>query len=96
MYTAKCFSYACVLSHVPLSATPWTAARQTPLFIGFSKQENWGGLPFPPPGDLLNPGIKSMSPAPLALAGVFFTNVPFRKPVSVVNTYLFFSDSFPL
>jgi len=31
--------------------------------MGFSRQENWSGLPFPSPGDLLNPGIKPGSPA---------------------------------
>ena len=29
------------------------------ISVGFSRQEYWSGLPFPPPGDLLNPGIKS-------------------------------------
>ena len=31
--------------------------------MGFSRQEYWSGLPFPPPGGLLNPGIKPRSPA---------------------------------
>ena len=31
--------------------------------MGFSRQENWSGLPFPPPGVLPNPGIKPASPA---------------------------------
>ena len=31
--------------------------------MGFSRQEYWSGLPFPPPGDLPDPGIKAMSPA---------------------------------
>ena len=42
-------------------ATPWTVAWQTSLSIGFSRQEYWSGLPFPSPGDLPNPGIKSGS-----------------------------------
>ena len=41
--------------------TPWTIAHQTPLSMGFSRQEDWSGLPFPPPGDLStqrsNPGL---------------------------------------
>ena len=41
-------------SHVWLFATLWTVARQAPLFMGFSRQEYWSGLPFPPPGNLLN------------------------------------------
>ena len=50
--------------------TPWTAARQVHLFMEFSRQEYWYGLPFPPPEDLPYPGIKPESPA---LAGGFFT-----------------------
>ena len=42
----------CVLSRVRLSLTPSTAARQVPLSLGFSRQESWSGLPFPPSGDL--------------------------------------------
>ena len=44
------------------SWTPWTVAQQAPLSTGFSRQEYWSGLPFPPPGDLPNPGIKPKSP----------------------------------
>ena len=36
------------------SATPWTAAWQGSLSMGFSRQEYWSGLPFPSPGDLPN------------------------------------------
>ena len=38
------------LSRVRLFATPWTAARQAPRSVGFSRQEYWSGLPFPSPG----------------------------------------------
>ena len=55
--------YVCVLSHVQLFATPWTVARQAPLSMGFPRLEYWSGLPFPIPGDLLDPGIEPMSPA---------------------------------
>ena len=41
-----------------------------PLSMEFFKQESWSGLPFLPPGDLPDPGIKLMSPA---LADGFFT-----------------------
>ena len=51
------------LSHVQLFATPWTVARQAPLSMGFSRQEYWSELPFPSPGDLLDPGIEPRSPA---------------------------------
>ena len=37
--------------------------RRTPLFVEFSGQEYWSGLPFPSPGDLPVPGIEPRSPA---------------------------------
>ena len=40
-------------------ATPWTVDSQVSLSMGFSRQEYWNGLPFPSPGNLPNPGIKS-------------------------------------
>ena len=43
--------------------TPWTAACQAPLSMGFSRQEYCSGLPFPSPGDLPDPGIEPGSPA---------------------------------
>ena len=43
--------------------TPWTVAYQAPLSMGFSRQEDWSGLPFPPLGDLPDAGIESTSPA---------------------------------
>ena len=60
-------------SRVRLSVIPWTVICQAPLSTGFSRQEHWGGLPCPPPGDLSNPGIKPASFTSLALAGRFFT-----------------------
>ena len=62
------------------SATPWTAARQAPPSMGFSRQEYWSGLPFSP-GDLSHPGIKPRSPAlqadslPSDPPIIFFTNL---------------------
>ena len=47
---------------------PMTVARQA-LSMGFSRQEYWSGLPFPPPGDLPNPGTKPASSAAPTLAG---------------------------
>ena len=46
------------LQLVRLFATPWIVTRQTPLSIECSKKEYWSGLPFCPPGDLLDPVIK--------------------------------------
>ena len=48
---------------VRLFVTTWTVARQAPLSMGFSRQEHWSGLPYPPPGDLPNSGIDLGSPA---------------------------------
>ena len=53
--------------------TSWTVAHQAPLSIRFSKEEYWSELPFPSPGALPDPGIKSAYPA---LAGRFFTTEP--------------------
>ena len=43
--------------------TQWTVTRQAPLTVAFLRQEYWGGLPFPSPGDLPHPGIETVSPA---------------------------------
>ena len=77
-----CFNW-CVLI-VPISLM--MHAQQYPTFcdtvdystpappsMGFSRQEYWSGLPFPPAGDLSDPEIKPMSPMSPALAGRFFT-----------------------
>ena len=52
-------SLSCVWLFVP----PWTVTHQSPLSMGFSRQEHWSGLPFPSPGNLPHPGIKPRSPA---------------------------------
>ena len=51
------------LSCVRLFATLWTVAYKAPPSMGFSRQEYWSGLPFPPPGNLADPGIEVGSPA---------------------------------
>ena len=43
-------------------ATPWTVAYQASPSRGFSRQEDWSGLPFPSPGDLPDPGTEPGSP----------------------------------
>ena len=64
-----------VLSHLVMSnsATLWTVASQVPLSMGFSRQEYWSVLPFPPPVDLPDPGMEPSSPV---LAGGLLTTVP--------------------
>ena len=59
------------LSCVQFFVTPWTVTHQTPLPMGFSKQEHWSGLPCLPPGDRPNPRIKPASLMSPALAGGF-------------------------
>ena len=59
-----------LLSRVQLFANPWTEA--CPLSTGFSRQEDWNGLPFPYPGDLPSAGIRPASFVSPALAGGFF------------------------
>ena len=55
-------------------AIPWTVAYQTPPSMEFFRQKYWSGLPFPPPRDLPNPGIKPRSPTLQADA------LPFEPP----------------
>ena len=69
-----------VANRVQLFVTPWTVVCQAPLSMGFSRQEYWSGFSFPSPGNLPNPGIKSPSLAPLALAGRFFPTELTEKP----------------
>ena len=61
-----------MLNKVQLFTIPWTVAHQAPLSMEFSRQEYWSGLPFPPPGDLLDPGIEPASLMPPELADRFF------------------------
>ena len=72
--------YVCVcaqsLSHLQLFVTPWTVAHQAFLYMGFSEQQCQNGLPFPPPGDFLNPEIEFMSPVARATGGFFTTKPP--------------------
>ena len=52
-----------VVNSCPILVTPWTAALQVRLSMGFSRQVYWSGLPFPSPEDLPDPGIELSSPA---------------------------------
>ena len=75
----------------PTLETPWTtAAYQAPLSMGFSRQGNWSGLPFPSPGDLPNPGIEPGSPA--LQADALPSESPGKPPGSVSTQY--FSHQF--
>ena len=66
----------CMLNHfslVPHYVTPWTAASQAPLSVGFSRQEYWSELPCPSPEDLPSPGFEPVFLTSPALAGGFVT-----------------------
>ena len=78
--------HVCKLSHfsrAQLFVTPWTVAHQSPLSMGFSRQEYQSGLPYSPPGDLPDPGIESISPVSPALEGRFFTTEPPNFQISL-------------
>ena len=59
------------------SVTSWTVAHQAPLSMGFFRQEYWSGLPFPPPDDLPDPGIK---PTFLASPALQVDSLPLSPP----------------
>ena len=75
-----CVLCAQLFSHVRLFVTLWSIVLQTPLSMGFSSQQYWSRLPFPPPGDLPDRGIEPVSPWSPALTGRFFTTEPPGKP----------------
>ena len=72
-----------MLGHVRLFAfaTLWTIAHQAPLSTGFSRQEYWSRLPFPPPGDLPDPGTEPESPVSPALQVDSLPAEPLQKPL---------------
>ena len=83
-----CMCCAKVLSDVQLFVMPWTVAHQAPLSMEILQKECWNRLPCPPPGDLLNPGIKPRCPILQA------NSLPFEPPGksyrwNVIFFYLF-------
>ena len=72
-------------SHVWLFSTLWTITFEAPLSMGFSRQQYWGGLPFPSPEDLPNTGIKLKS---LALQADSLPSELPGKPESWSQNYL--------
>ena len=67
---------------VRLSVTPWAAARQAPLSMGFSRQGYWSGLPCPPPGDLPHPGMEPTFLKP-GMAGRFIATQETTPPLTL-------------
>ena len=87
-------SCVCTSSVVSDAVTPWIVARQAPLPIEFSRKEYWSGLPFPPLGDLPNPGIEPASLNSLVLADWFFTNWATWEALCVkMSKYFFLSKT---
>ena len=67
--------------------TPWAVAYQVPISMEFSEQEYWSGLPFPPPGDLLDPKIEDASSMSPSLASRLFTTKPPGDTIIQGGTY---------
>ena len=65
--------------------TLWTVAYQAPLSMGLLWKEYWRRLPFPPPGDLPNPGTEPTTLVVPALAGGFFITEPPGKPKDQIH-----------
>ena len=72
--------------------TLWTAAFQASLSVGFSRQEYWSGLPCPPSGELLNPGIERAAPAPPSFQ---VDSLPLSHQGNPIPPYTFPYISFP-
>ena len=76
----------CVLNRfscVWLFVTLWAVAHQTPLSVGFSRQECWSELPYPPPGDLPDPGIELVCLCLLHWQGGSLPLAPPGKPITL-------------
>ena len=91
--------WVCVLScfsRVWPFVTPWTVACQALLSMGFSRQEDWSGLPGPSPGDLPHPGMEASSLKSLALVGRFFTTSAIWEARIWVYYHLFICSGKPI
>ena len=67
----------------------WTVACQSPLSMGFYRQEDWSRLPFPPPGALPIPGIQPVPPACL-----LYWQVIFFLPLSHLGSFFNLKTSY--
>ena len=79
-----------MLRHVRLFVTAWTVDCQTPVSLEFCWQKYWSGLPFPPPGELPNPGIEPVSPVSWITGRVLTTQpwLSLKPKVILLKTYL--------
>ena len=71
-------------SPAQLFVTLWTAAHQAPLSVGLSREEYWSGLPFPPPGNLPDPGIEPASLVSPALQAGYLPLIHLAAPIPAV------------
>ena len=66
--------------------TPWIVAWESPPSMQFSRQEYWSGLPFLPPGDLPDSGIKPACPtSPVLTDGYFITELPGKPKMGILG-----------
>ena len=77
-------------------ATAYTVACQVPLSMELFRQENWGGLPFPPPGNLCDPGIEPKSPVSPSLQADHFPDEPSGKSNELLLKLPIFLEVFPI
>ena len=92
----KYFTCVLVAQSCLFFVTPWTVAHQAPLSMEFSRKEYWSRLPFLPPGDLPNPGIKPASLASPTLACRIFTKLYIWYYPVFLGSYIVFSAHFLL
>ena len=82
-FSSYCNTY--VRAHSVVSGSLWPCGLEPTRLLcwwDFPRQEYWNKLPFPPPGDLPDPGIQPVSPA---LAGSFFTIEPLGSPTATLS-----------
>ena len=70
-------------------ATPRTVVPQAPLSMGFCREENWSGLPFPSPEDLPYRGIEPMSPTSPALQADSLPLSHLGSPYMILTLFAF-------
>ena len=78
---------SCMLSLVRLLVIPWAVASRVPLSKGFSQPEYWTGLPCPPPGCLLDPGLEPESLASPALQTDSLPQSHWGSPTKLVRLH---------
>ena len=83
-FVCVCVGVLSHFSHIQLFATLWSVVHQAPLPIGFPRKEDWNGLPCPPPEDLPDSVIKSMSPA------LQVNSLPLEPPGKTYGRFTFF------